>query len=49
MKREAETINEWFERIIGPKEIIPIYERVRYGEKSCTEDEIRFMKNTFKL
>lgn len=49
MKREAETINEWFERINGPKEIIPIYERVRYGEKNCTEEELRFMKNTFKL
>lgn len=49
MKREAETINEWFERINGPIEIIPIYERVRYGEKSCTEDELRFIKYTLKL
>lgn len=49
MKREAETINEWFERINGPKEIIPIYEKVRYGEKSCTEDELSFIKNTLRL
>ena len=48
-KKEAETINEWFERINGPIEIIPIYERVRYGEKSCTEDEFIFLKNTLKL
>jgi len=48
-KKEAETINEWFERINGPTEIIPIYERVRYGEKSCTEDELRFIKNSLKL
>lgn len=49
MKRETETINEWFERINGPIDIIPIYERVRYGEKSCTEEELRFIKNTLKL
>jgi cbb3-type cytochrome oxidase subunit 3 len=49
MKREAETINEWFKRINGPIEIIPIYEKVRYGEKSCTEDELRFIKCTLNL
>lgn len=49
IKKEAETINEWFERINGPAEIIPIYEKVRYGEQNCTEDEIRFIKNTLKL
>jgi len=49
MKREAETINEWFERIKGPLEIIPIYEKVRYGEKNCTEEEIKFIKNSLKV
>ncbi len=49
MKKEAETINEWFERINGPIEIIPIYERVRYGEKNCTEEEIKFIKINLKL
>ena len=49
MKREAETINEWFVRIKGPLEIIPIYEKVRYGEKNCTEEEIKFIKNSLKL
>jgi len=49
MKREAETINEWFERIKGPLEIIPIYEKVRYGEKNCTEEGIKFIKNSLKL
>ena len=49
MKREAETINEWFERIKGPLEIIPIYEKVRYGEKNCSEEEIKFIKISLKL
>jgi len=48
-KKDAETINEWFKRINGPIEIIPIYEKVRYGEKTCTEDELRFIKNTLQL
>lgn len=48
-KKEAETINEWFARINGPIEIIPIYERVRYGEKTCTEDELTFIKIALKL
>ncbi|WP_421378038.1 hypothetical protein ACOJQI_11980 [Bacillus salacetis] len=38
-KRENETIREWFQRINGPEEIIPIYEKVRYGEEECTEAE----------
>jgi len=49
IKKEAETINEWFERIKGPIEIIPIYEKIRYGEKNCTEEEIKFIKNSLKL
>lgn len=48
-KKDAETINEWFERINGPVEIIPIYEKIRYGEKTCTEDELKFIKMTLKL
>lgn len=48
-KKEAETINEWFARINGPMEIIPIYEKVRYGEKTCTEDELTFIKIALKL
>ena len=48
-KNDAETINEWFKRINGPIEIIPIYEKVRYGEKPCTEDELRFIKNTLQV
>lgn len=48
-KKDAETINEWFKRINGPIEIIPIYEKVRYGEKTCTENELRFIKNTLQL
>lgn len=49
MKREAETINEWFDRIKGPIEIIHIYEGVRYGEKTCTDEELTFIKKALKL
>jgi hypothetical protein len=38
-KRESETIREWFQRIKGPIDIIPIYEKVRYGKEECTKEE----------
>lgn len=43
-KRPAETINEWFKRINGPMEIIPIYEKIRYGESGCSEKELQQVK-----
>lgn len=49
IKKEAETINEWFERINGPVDIIPIYEKIRYGEQNCTEEEVNFIKNNLEL
>jgi hypothetical protein len=48
-KRPAETINEWFTRINGPMEIIPIYEKVRYGESGCSEKEWQLVKRVLKL
>ncbi|MCA0149683.1 hypothetical protein LCD52_12855 [Rossellomorea vietnamensis] len=48
-KRPAETINEWFKRINGPMEIIPIYEKVRYGESGCSEKELQLVKRVLKL
>lgn len=47
-KRPAETINEWFKRINGPMEIIPIYEKVRYGESGCSEKELQLVKRVLK-
>lgn len=47
-KRPAETINEWFKRINGPMEIIPIYEKVRYGESGCSEKELQLVKKSLK-
>jgi hypothetical protein len=38
-KRNHETITEWFKRINGPIEVIPIYEKVRYGLLNCTKEE----------
>lgn len=39
MKRSHETIQEWFDRIEGPTELIPIYEKVRYGNHSFSRGE----------
>jgi hypothetical protein len=47
-KRSHETIHEWFRRIKGPVEIIPIYEKVRYGGKSFTYEEVQLMKRFLK-
>ncbi|TYS17506.1 hypothetical protein FZC78_06410 [Rossellomorea vietnamensis] len=38
-KKTNETIHEWFGRIGGPSEIIPIYEKVRYGYQNFTKVE----------
>ncbi|WP_168413104.1 hypothetical protein [Bacillus salacetis] len=43
-KKKEETIREWFERINGPVKIIPIYEKVRYGEDSFTKEEYGLIK-----
>ncbi|TYR73587.1 hypothetical protein FZC79_18300 [Rossellomorea vietnamensis] len=42
-KRKDETIHEWFVRIKGPMNIIPIYEKVRYGEASYTNEEYKLV------
>ncbi|MCP3741955.1 hypothetical protein [Rossellomorea sp. BNER] len=47
-KKASETIQEWFERINGPVEIIPIYEKVRYGGKSCTHQELLYLRKVLK-
>jgi hypothetical protein len=47
-KRSHETIHEWFWRIKGPVEIIPIYEKVRYGGKPFTYEELQILKRFLK-
>jgi hypothetical protein len=47
-KRPAETINEWFKRINGPTEIIPIYEKIRYGDSGCSEKELQQVKRALE-
>ncbi|MCA1057637.1 hypothetical protein LCL96_01740 [Rossellomorea aquimaris] len=48
-KRPNETIHEWFRRIGGPLEIIPIYEKVRYGYQHSTKDEYDLLYSRFTL
>jgi hypothetical protein len=43
-KRTHETIQEWFKRINGPTEIIPVYEKVRYGRKPFNHKELHLLK-----
>ncbi|RIW28549.1 hypothetical protein D3H55_21480 [Bacillus salacetis] len=38
-KRDSETIYEWFLRINGPLEVLPIYDKVRYGQQEYTQSE----------
>ncbi|OAT79727.1 hypothetical protein A6P54_16680 [Bacillus sp. MKU004] len=47
-KRSNETLHEWFRRINGPIEIIPIYEKVRYGGKPFTYEEVQLLKRFLK-
>jgi hypothetical protein len=43
-KRTNETLSEWFQRIDGPADIIPTYEKIRYGLMECTQEEERFVR-----
>ncbi|RIW31383.1 hypothetical protein D3H55_15540 [Bacillus salacetis] len=45
-KKPQETISEWFRRISGPVDIIHTYEKVRYGDKIISEEEITTFKNS---
>ncbi|MFI8684641.1 hypothetical protein [Rossellomorea sp. NPDC077527] len=46
-KRHHETLSEWFKRIEGPTEIIPIYDKVRYGLLRSSKEEYQFVKEQF--
>ncbi|MFU2033128.1 MULTISPECIES: hypothetical protein [Bacillus cereus group] len=39
-RRSYETMQQWLRRICRTRDIIPIYESVRYGEKTYTELEV---------
>ncbi|OOZ80686.1 hypothetical protein BHL35_12305 [Bacillus cereus] len=39
-RRSYETMQQWLSRICRTRDIIPIYESVRYGEKTYTELEV---------
>ncbi|KMN43251.1 hypothetical protein [Bacillus sp. LK2] len=39
-RRSYETMQQWLKRICRTRDIIPIYESVRYGEKTYTELEV---------
>ncbi|QHE62487.1 hypothetical protein FHE72_16775 [Rossellomorea vietnamensis] len=39
-RNKSETISEWFHRINGPVEVIPLYEKVRYGYADFTKEEL---------
>ncbi|MBJ8073246.1 hypothetical protein BWGOE4_29550 [Bacillus mycoides] len=39
-RRSYETIQQWLKRICRTRDIIPIYESVRYGEKICSELDV---------
>jgi hypothetical protein len=47
-KKTHETIQEWFKRINGPTEIIPVYEKVRYGGKPFNHKELHLLKKFLK-
>ncbi|CAN7334848.1 hypothetical protein [Rossellomorea sp. LjRoot5] len=47
-KKNHETIQEWFKRIKGPVDIIPIYEKVRYGEKDFSTHELDLLRKMLK-
>ena len=39
-RKKSETISEWFHRINGPVEVIPLYEKVRYGYADFSKQEL---------
>ncbi|WP_377865243.1 signal peptidase II [Bacillus sp. R86525] len=40
-RRSYETMQQWLKRICRTRDIIPIYESVRYGEKTYTELDVK--------
>ncbi|WP_439741302.1 hypothetical protein [Bacillus pseudomycoides] len=43
-RRFQETVQQWFSRIRKSDDIIPVYEKVRYGEESVSNEELQMMR-----
>ncbi|MFJ8354660.1 hypothetical protein ACIQ69_14965 [Bacillus paramycoides] len=43
-RRLQETVQQWFSRIHKNSDIIPIYEKVRYGEETASNEELQLMR-----
>lgn len=43
-RRLQETVQQWFSRIHKNSNIIPIYEKVRYGEETASNEELQMMR-----
>lgn len=43
-RRLQETVQQWFSRIHKNSDIIPIYEKVRYGEGTASNEELQMMR-----
>ncbi|MBO1627034.1 hypothetical protein [Bacillus arachidis] len=43
-RRLQETMQQWFSRIHKGDPIIPIYEKVRYGEETASNEELQMMR-----
>ncbi|WP_459502261.1 hypothetical protein [Bacillus sp. C1] len=43
-RRLQETVQQWFSRIHKSSDIIPIYEKVRYGEGTASNEELQVMR-----
>jgi LPXTG-motif cell wall-anchored protein len=43
-RKSYETIQQWFERIGKNHEIVPFYEKVRYGKKQILNEEIELVR-----
>ncbi|WP_369901438.1 hypothetical protein [Bacillus manliponensis] len=47
-RKPYETVQQWFQRIGKSPHILPIYEKVRYGEKEYSVEELKMIKHWVK-
>ncbi|WP_237458668.1 hypothetical protein [Pontibacillus yanchengensis] len=43
-RKQSETIEDWFERLDAPYADGALYQKVRYGEETLTENEVKTFK-----
>jgi len=46
-RQSYETIQQWFERIDKKQYFVPLYEKVRYGNKTLSVEEIEYIRKLF--